>query len=138
MQRRTFIIGATGLVAAPTIAAAEVGWSKPFPVHFKSGRGDSEGMDWKDIQAAVHAFQSRPNPRNGDSVRVTGHIDEAERLQGFRDLALQRAQFVALEFSELDKSPGRARPRRGLGIVVDVAGPSADNRVALVSWRVKT
>ena len=138
MRRRTFIIGTAGLIAVPVAATAEAGWSKPLAVRFEPGRADLSGTAWDDLQAAVKAFQGRANPRNGDYVRVVGYMDDAEWRKGLRDLPRQRAEAVAYEFGELDKAPRRARALRGSGLLVDVAGASAANRVALLSWRVSS
>lgn len=135
MQRRRFLIGTAGLAAVPALADAEAAWSKPMAVHFQPGSSEFHGSGWEELEAAVKAFHGRAKPRNGDTVRVAGHLDQLEAAQGPRDLAMQRAERVAGAFNELDKGGGRARPRRGAGLLVDVAGASAENRVALISWR---
>lgn len=136
MQRRTFIIGAAGLAATPGIATAEAGWSEPMAIHFAPGSAEIGGRQWSELEAVFKAFQERPNPRNGDSVRVTGYMDEAERSQFLRALPMERAQSVADAFNQLDRESKRARPRRATSLLVQERGSLEANRVVLVSWRV--
>ncbi|MFT4253545.1 MAG: hypothetical protein QM608_13795 [Caulobacter sp.] len=138
MQRRTFLIGAAGLIAAPAAAWAAGGWSPPVAVHFEPGLAEMNGRSWPELEAAHAAFKARPNPRNGDWVRVFGYMDEAERAQIMPELPLRRAKLIGEGFGFLNETPNIARPRAGSGLVVDVAGPSAANRVALISWTVRT
>jgi outer membrane protein OmpA-like peptidoglycan-associated protein len=138
MQRRTFIIGAAGLAAAPAVALAEAGWSPPLIIRFAPGSAEIDRHAVGQLEGFKAAFEARANPRNGDSIRVTGHMDEAERRQNLRDLPQQRADAVVEALADLGMQRGRARARRSLDRLVDVAGPSADNRVVLLSWRVSS
>ncbi len=138
MQRRTFLIGTAGLATVPAVAMAEGGWSKPSVIHFPPGASDLSQGD-KELDAAIEAFRRRPNPRRNDQVRIVGYIDDAELRQGKRDLGLERAERVAYFFKHMDGERGAAPPRLlpGKGLLVDVAGPSAQNRVVLISWRLR-
>ncbi|PLR24989.1 hypothetical protein SGCZBJ_12175 [Caulobacter zeae] len=138
MQRRTFIIGTVGLTIAPAIAMAETGWSEPMAIRFASGSAELGASQQGELEAVVKAFQARPNPHNGDWVRVTGYMDQAERSQFLRELPLQRANAVAEAFENLEGARGRTRPRRGTSLLVQKPGPLAENRVVLLSWPVSS
>lgn len=134
MQRRTFLIGTAGLVAVPALADAEAAWSKPVAIHFEPAASTPSQSD-KELEAAVEAFRRRPNPRRNDHVRIVGYIDDAELRQGLRDLRLERAESVADHFKHMERGAASPRLLPGKRLLVDVAGPSAENRVALISWR---